>query len=239
MKPVIGLTSNMNADGKHEIDPEYMAAIVQAGGLPIIIPADIEADVGQMAELLDGLLLTGGKDINPMYYEEEPHPRLGEVSPVRDRTEIALVQQMVSQEKPVLGICRGIQLLNVACGGDLFQDIECQIDRPVLQHAQKAPRTHPSHTVKIEKGSLLEGMVDCGRIQVNSFHHQAVKRVAATLRISAFANDGVVEAIEGRAEQFVLGVQWHPERLAAAGDAPSLQIFNSFIQACLKRRDKS
>ncbi|MEK3933687.1 gamma-glutamyl-gamma-aminobutyrate hydrolase family protein [Sporosarcina sp. FSL W7-1349] len=239
MKPVIGLTSNMNVDGKHEIDPEYMAAILLAGGLPFIIPADVEQEAEQAASLLDGLVLTGGKDIDPQCYGEEPHPKLGEVSPARDRMEIALVGQMKAADKPILGICRGIQLLNVAFGGDLFQDVEGQMDRPVLQHAQRAPRSHPSHTVKLESGSVLEEIVGEPLLQVNSFHHQSVKRVAASLRISAFSNDGIVEAIEGREGNFLLGVQWHPERLAVAGDAPSLRIFNSFIQACAKRRDKS
>ena len=239
MKPVIGLTSNMNVDGKHEIDPEYMAAIMQAGGLPFIIPADVEQEVEQSASLLDGLVLTGGKDIDPKYYGEEPHPKLGEVSPARDRMEIALVRQMRAADKPIFGICRGIQLLNVAFGGDLYQDVEGQMDRPVLQHAQRAPRSHRSHAVKLEKGSVLEDIVGEPLLQVNSFHHQAVKRVAASLRISAFSNDGIVEAIEGREEDFLFGVQWHPERLAVAGDAPSSRIFNSFIQACADRRDKS
>ena len=239
MKPVIGLTSNMNFDGKHEIDSEYMVAIVQAGGLPFIIPAGVKQEAEQAASLLDGLVLTGGKDIDPQCYGEEPHPKLGDVSPARDRMEIALVRQMRAADKPILGICRGIQLLNVAFGGDLFQDMESEIEHPVVQHSQKAPRSHPSHTVKLEKGSALEKIVGEPFLRVNSFHHQAVKRVAASLRISAFSNDGMVEAIEGREGQFLLGVQWHPERLAVAGDAPSLHIFTSFIQSCVDRRDKS
>lgn len=238
MKPVIGLTANMDVNGKHEIDPEYMTAIVRAGGLPLIVPVGVE-EVEQLVDLLDGLLLTGGKDAAPLLFGEEPHPHLGEVTPARDRLEIALIRQMHLKDKPLLGICRGIQMLNVAFGGNLFQDIESQIVRPVLQHAQKAPRSHPSHTVKLEKDSLLEEIIGYKSIQVNSFHHQSVKGVAEPLRICAFANDGVVEAIESRDGKFILGVQWHPERLAAVGDVPSLRIFTSFIQACVKKRGNS
>ena len=203
----------------------YVQAVIRAGGLPLIIPVGIEADVEQLVGMLDGLLLSGGNDINPMLFNEEPHADLGEVSPSRDSIELELARQMLKTDKPILGICRGLQVLNVAVGGTLYQDLHKQNEGPILQHLQKAPNTHPSHFVQLEKGSLLESIAGSERIQVNSFHHQSLKDVPAVFKVTGVASDGIIEAVESTDEHFVLGVQWHPELLSAQRGCGFLRIF--------------
>ena len=136
------------------------------------------------------------------------------------------------QANRFLAFAEGLQVLNVAVGGTLYQDLHKQNDGPILQHIQKAPNTHSSHYVQVEKGSLLESIAGSERIQVNSYHHQSLKDVPSVFKVTGVASDGIVEAIESTDEQFVLGVQWHPEALSATGDAVSLRIFERFISAC-------
>ena len=234
MKPIIGITPDVDFDDKHFLRNTYVQAIIRAGGLPFIIPVGIEEDVKQVVGMLDGLLLSGGNDINPMLFNEEPHTHLGEVSPSRDSCELELAREMLAADKPILGICRGLQILNVAVGGTVYQDLHQQNEGPLLQHAQKAPNTHASHFVQLTKGSMLEEIAGSERIQVNSYHHQSLKDVPPVFNVSGVASDGIVEAIERVDKQFVLGVQWHPELLATKGDAVSLGIFERFIGACKK-----
>lgn len=232
MKPVIGITTDVQQDGENILKNTYVQAVIRAGGLPMIVPVGLEQDVEQLIEMFDGLLLSGGNDINPMLFNEEPHEYLGVVSPSRDSSELELARRMLKTGKPILGICRGLQVLNVAVGGTLYQDLYKQNDSPILQHIQKAPNTHCSHYVQLDKGSLLESIAGSERIQVNSYHHQSLKEVPSDFKVTAVASDGIVEAIESTHEQFVLGVQWHPEALSAAGDAVSLRIFERFISEC-------
>ncbi|MEK5069044.1 gamma-glutamyl-gamma-aminobutyrate hydrolase family protein [Sporosarcina sp. FSL K6-1508] len=232
MKPVIGITADVEINDKYFLNSEYVRAIIRAGGLPLIVPVGIEKDVDQLIGILDGLLLSGGNDINPMLFNEEPHAYLGEVSPSRDSIELELARRMLKTGKPILGICRGLQVLNVAVGGSVYQDLHKQNEGPILQHMQKAPNTHSSHYVQVEKGSLLETLAGSERIQVNSYHHQSLKVVPPVFAVTGVANDGIIEAIEGTDQQFVLGVQWHPELLSVKGDAASLRIFEGFIRAC-------
>ena len=232
MKPVIGITTDFEEDGKSILKNTYVQAVIRAGGLPMIVPVGLEQDVDQLVAMLDGLLLSGGNDINPMLFNEEPHEHLGEVSPSRDSSELELARRMLKTGKPILGICRGLQVLNVAVGGTLYQDLHKQNEGPILQHVQKAPNTHSSHYVQVDKGSLLESIAGSDRIQVNSYHHQSLKDVPPIFKITGVASDGIVEAIESTDEQFVLGLQWHPEALSAAKDAVSLRIFERFIGAC-------
>ncbi|WP_212391349.1 gamma-glutamyl-gamma-aminobutyrate hydrolase family protein [Sporosarcina beigongshangi] len=235
MKPIIGVTPDVEKDDKHFLRNDYMQAIIRAGGLPFIIPIGHREDIAQVVSLLDGLLLTGGNDINPILFNEEPHAHLGEVSPSRDLFELELARQMLTVDKPILGICRGLQLLNVAAGGTLYQDIHQQNTGPILQHIQKAPDAYTSHFIQLEKGSLLEGIAGSERIQVNSFHHQALKDVSTVFNVSGSASDGIIEAVESIDKKFVLGVQWHPELLATKGDAVSLRIFDRFVGACVNK----
>ncbi|MCW2276699.1 gamma-glutamyl-gamma-aminobutyrate hydrolase family protein [Heliophilum fasciatum] len=193
----------------------YWRSLVAAGvlGWPIHIASTQECEY--YVEQAHGLLLSGGGDLDPARYGQQPHAALGEVDPQRDALEFALIRLALQQGMPILGICRGLQVLNVACGGTLIQDIPKQ--RPqALRHQQKAPRWHPSHSIHVEAGSRLQACYPEGSGWVNSFHHQAVDQVGAGLKVAARAGDGMIEAIEGLGESFVLAVQWHPEDLTTA-----------------------
>lgn len=210
-----------------------MEAITRGGGIPLVLPyLTDEGAMNQLAQQIDGLYLTGGNDIDPTYFGEEPHPNLGSVNPERDRFEIAFIKKILQRKKPILGVCRGCQVLNVAMGGTMYQDIYAQMNGELLQHQQNAPFDHASHFVNVAKGSLLEEIVGTEQIMVNSRHHQANRNVGDDLAVCGTANDGVLEAIEGTNDFFVLGVQWHPENLISNGDISSKKIFDYFIKSC-------
>ena len=227
---MIGITTDIENESKHVLNNNNVQAVLRAGGLPVVLPIGIEQDVKQLSTMLDGLLLTGGGDIDPMLFGEEPHKHLGDISPSRDSAEIALVQEMLKNNKPILGVCRGLQIINIALGGNMYQDIYSQRDVPLLQHAQKAHRYHQSHFVQVKEGSLLESITKSEQIKVNSYHHQAVKDVPLPFIISGVASDGTIEAIESTEHSFVLGVQWHPEALADNKETVSLRIFEKFLK---------
>ncbi|QUW23127.1 gamma-glutamyl-gamma-aminobutyrate hydrolase family protein [Sporosarcina sp. Marseille-Q4063] len=235
-KPVIGITTDVDSDRKHQLNTNYVTAVKRAGGLPLILPIGVEEDAKQVAHLIDGIILTGGGDIDPTLFDEEPHALLGEVSPTRDSLEIALAKEMLQANKPILGICRGLQILNVALGGAIIQDIHSQSANTILQHSQKATRSHQSHFVQVKKESILESIAETTKIKVNSFHHQAVKDVPKPLKISGTASDGIIEAVESTDHDFVLGVQWHPEALAEYGEVVSLRLFDKFVEKCKESR---
>ncbi|WP_134701416.1 gamma-glutamyl-gamma-aminobutyrate hydrolase family protein [Ammoniphilus sp. YIM 78166] len=231
MRPLIGITASLDGT-KIQVQRENSDAISIAGGLPFIIPyLEEEQSIQDLAQRLDGLLLTGGGDIDPFLFGEEPVPGLGSITPERDRLEMALINEMLKQNKPILGICRGCQILGITVGGSMFQDIYTQIDDSLLQHAQKAPRYHVSHLALIQEGTLLHRIMGEKQIKVNSFHHQAIRGVPETFRISGVATDGVVEAIESLEHSFVLGVQWHPEDLYTKHPY-MLKLFLAFVKAC-------
>jgi len=234
LKPVIGITANIDSTS-HSIQNTYIQAVISGGGIPLVIPTGVESDVKQITTLLDGLLISGGGDMNPQLFNEEPIPQLGNVTPERDTIELALVRHMLSVDKPILGICRGHQVLNVAFGGTLYQDIHSQSASTLLQHEQKAKREHQSHAVHIEKGTLLESIATSEKIMVNSFHHQALKDIPSPLIVSGRAADGIVEAIESPDHHFVIGVQWHPEALMQCTDQVSKNLFEAYSKACLER----
>lgn len=234
MKPVIGITSNIDSTA-HTLQNTYIQAVISGGGIPFVIPTGVENDAQQISALLDGLVISGGGDINPVLFNEEPIPQLGNVTPERDSSELELVRYMLALDKPILGICRGHQLLNVAFGGTLYQDIISQSDSPLLQHDQKAKREHPSHAVHIAQGTILSSIAASEKIMVNSFHHQALKDVLAPLVISGKASDGIVEAVESTDHHFVVGVQWHPEALMQNDDQVSVRLFKAYMKACTER----
>lgn len=234
MKPVIGITASL--DGRHiMVTRHYSDWILAKGGIPLIIPYFSNMnDLDLFIHRLDGLLLTGGGDIDPSYFKEEPHPKLGPITPERDFNEIYLAKSMLKLNKPILAICRGCQVLNIAAGGDMYQDLSTQYHHnELIQHDQNAPTDHASHTVNVDKNSYLFKILQMVKCRTNSFHHQAVKEVAPLFRAVAHSRDGVIEAIEGEAYSYAIGVQWHPECMSES-DEVSQRLFHSFILACTK-----
>ncbi|WP_047984210.1 gamma-glutamyl-gamma-aminobutyrate hydrolase family protein [Ornithinibacillus californiensis] len=236
MKPLIGvITSTELDDDIYYEGKDNVNAIMKAGGIPILLPYyDQEVDIKEIASRLDGLYATGGYDIDPTLFGEEPHPKLGTILPERDIFEIALINKMLEMDKPILGVCRGSQTLNIALGGDMYQDIYSQIEGELLQHQQKAPKYHGSHFVEVKKGSLLNRLTGETKLKVNSRHHQANRNVVEPLQICATASDGVIEAIESTKHRFALALQWHPENMYSKNDPIAESIFRGFIAACVK-----
>lgn len=210
----------------------YLRALIAAGVTPLMIPPGLDtAALEALCARLDGLLLTGGADIDPARYGEERLPACGELEPERDELELALTQLALDRDLPTLGICRGMQTLNVACGGALYQDITTQ--RPdALTHAwSSTPRTHLAHSVTVSPDSRLREILGADEFAVNSLHHQAVSRPGAGVRLVAWAPDGVAEGMELPERRFAVAVQYHPEELVET-DALSRRLFAAFAQAC-------
>lgn len=195
-----------------QVPAGYAAAVEAAGGIPVVLPVLAPGKAAEVLAHLQGLLLSGGVDLDPSHYGEDPLPGLGRVTPERDAFELALARQALAAGVPVLGICRGVQVLNVAAGGSLFQDLGSQLKK-VLKHRQEAPRWHESHAVRLDPSSRMAAILGVTEARVNSFHHQAVRVVAPGLRAAAWAPDGVIEAVESADGRFALGVQWHPEEM--------------------------
>lgn len=240
MKPIIGVTPSIEIDGKsYMVSHDHIKAIILAGGIPIILPLYSKTvDIAEITQMIDGLYLTGGYDIDPLLFGEEPHEQLGTITPARDTFEMVCIDQMLTVDKPILGVCRGCQILNIAVGGNMYQDIYAQIDGKVLQHIQKAPQGHKSHFVYVKAGSLLEKLIGMKKFLVNSRHHQANRKVVQGFQVSGKASDGVIESIESTTHTFVLGVQWHPENMATLDDQPSQRIFRGFMKACQHRKTR-
>ncbi|MBO0720365.1 MAG: gamma-glutamyl-gamma-aminobutyrate hydrolase family protein [Blastocatellia bacterium] len=230
--PVIGITTRLDAENNIYLKRYYAEAIEAAGGMPVHIPLIPDRNyLCSLAGKLEGLLLSGSNsDLDPVYYDEEPHPRLGTVTPERDKTDMILLEIAEEKKLPVLGICFGLQSLNVSRGGTLFQDLESQYNDPI-KHQQGQTVDRPSHHITLEGNSLLARLAGSDVARVNSSHHQAIKGVGRDLRVIARAHDGVIEAVfDTRPEHFTLGVQWHPE-VGWERDDFSQAIFRSFIEA--------
>ena len=222
-RPIIGITGNYGDKGC-ELGSGYYKSVIRAGGIPVVIPPCADKDVIiNTLENIDGLILSGGADVNPLYLGEEPSPQLHGINPERDLSELLTISLAYNRQIPMLGICRGIQMLAAALGGAVHQDIN-NIEN-VLKHSQDLARDVESHTVTIEEDSILYNIYKEGKINVNSFHHQAVRCAGDKFRVIANAPDGVIEAIESTECKPILGVQWHPECLDSG--AP---IFEWLIQ---------
>ncbi len=234
MEPVIGLTcSHDMQNDRIWIARNYTRAVESAGGVPLLL--DYSGSAGVLKKLvncLDGIILTGGGDVDPIFFNEEPSPACGEIDPERDRFEIELTRLVLSAGLPVLGICRGMQVLNIAAGGDIHQDIPSQ-QEDSIKHAQQAPRWHPTHHIKVTDETLLAQITGGGNIRVNSFHHQAVRNIAPGFMVSAISADGVVEAIENPGLPFALGAQFHPETMWER-DRLFLLLFEALVKAAVK-----
>jgi putative glutamine amidotransferase len=238
-RPLIGITAfeTQHIQPPHlelyALGRRYAQAIEAVGGVPVILPPGLGEDSArQIFDRFDGLLLSGGGDIDPAIYGEPPHVALWGLNADRDQTEMELVRWAAQQQKPLLGICRGIQVMNVALGGSLIQDIPSEVP-DALEHSfddTVVPREHLAHPVKIDAASRLQGIIGAEIAQVNSWHHQAIKRLAADLQIVARSPDGIVEAVEIPGHRFALGVQWHPEWLY--DKQPEMKrLFGALVQA--------
>jgi putative glutamine amidotransferase len=213
---------------------DYVHCVSLAGGAPILIPLDLGERAWQsIYARLDGVLFPGGVDVNPVHYGEPPHPRLGQVNDPLDEAELVLARWAMRDRLPTLAICRGIQLVNVAAGGSLYQDLGAQFPgaQPHACSPPEYPRAYRAHTVQVEPGSRLRQALGDEVVPVNSRHHQAVKDLAPGFSVTARAPDGVIEGIELDGAPFVVGVQWHPESLAA-DDPQMLSLFQVFVEAC-------
>lgn len=211
----------------------YANAVARAGAVPVLIPLlEDRSLLRALYDLLDGLLLPGGVDVHPARYGEEIHEKCGSISELRDRVELDLSHWAVDERKPLLAVCRGIQVLNVALGGSLFQDIDTFV-AGAIRHDWAAgwPRSHPAHEVHVRPRTRLARLVGTGRVDVNSLHHQALKDVAPGLTVTADAPDGLVEAVELDGHPFALAVQWHPEELADH-DPRAQALFDALVGAC-------
>ena len=209
----------------------YTEALEGAGALPVLLPnADDPALAETYLDLIDGLLLSGGDDPHPRHFGEEPHPNLEMVDERRDLFEIALARGARRRGLPVFGICRGIQLLNIAAGGDIYQDLVTQSDSQI-RHVQRTVADGPWHEVEITPGSRLAEITGEERLAVNSFHHQACRRPGAGLQVVARSGDGLIEALEEPNTPFCLGVQWHPELAQNEPRSASRALFAAFANA--------
>jgi len=230
MKPLIGISCSFDQkEGRYMLAEAYVEAVIKAGGLPVILPGSGKVNRAlPYLRAIHGLLLAGGGDMDPSYFNEEPHPNLGEITPNRDRFEVMLTKSALRKNIPVLGICRGIQVLNVACGGSVIQHIPAVVKKP-LKHSQAAPRHHATHRIFIDKSSRTAEILQTNLTRVNSFHHQAVGDPANGFNVSAISNDGVIEAIEHTKFRFAFGVQWHPECMFKKDKASRL-LFKAFVE---------
>lgn len=240
MKPLIGITGNFGDKGC-ELAKGYYQSVLEAGGSPVVIPPYTDdAAMSALLDELDGIVLSGGSDMNPLLVGEEPIPQLHGINPERDVPELNLIRQAYDRQIPMLGICRGIQMLAAALGGSIYQDLGVQYkEAPLIKHSQDLVREQASHTAFIDKDSLIGGLFRGSglalsekgelKLPVNSFHHQAVRCPGKLFKVSARSSDGVIEAVESSEHKSILGVQWHPECFILAGDKSQMPIFQWLV----------
>lgn len=239
-KALMGIVGNLLFDeggmfpgyDRAYVNNDYVQTTVMAGGAPFILPLipDYEA-VKRQVESVDGIIISGGYDVDPLIYGEEPSQKQGGLCPERDQYDLMVVKAAMELKKPILGICRGMQILNAALGGTMYQDLS-QIEGCYIKHNQGSRPEVASHSVKVEKGTKLCEILG-EEVLTNSFHHQALKDIAPGFKVSARAKDGVVEAFEME-EGFVIGVQWHPEMMARKGDKAMLNLFKKLVEVSTK-----
>jgi putative glutamine amidotransferase len=243
-RPIIGIAtmSDHDAAGLHaprfSLNQSYNKAIMAAGGVPLMIPhvEDTES-LRELYEMLDGLMLPGGVDIHPRYYNEEPHPKLDPTDDGLDWVEATLVRWALADDMPIFGICRGEQVLNVVMGGTLWQDLPSEY-ATVFDHREsfkRKIRDYLAHDVRIDPTSRLAEIAGATRVWVNTSHHQAIKRVAPGLRATAWSPDDLVEGVESPDHFFVVAVQWHPEEMVKKHEW-ALRLFRAFVEAAAQRR---
>ncbi len=240
MKPYIGITCGTFRDRDwcpptHGHRKTYVDAIVAAGGAPFLLPlVEDEEVLRALYDRLDGLLLAGGGDVDPINYGEAPIPELGTTDSLRDRIEIPLARWAVAEGKPILGICRGLQVINVALGGTLYQDISAQLASDLVHDSSYTRQdwTYMAHNLELAADSHLAELFGMTAFPINSLHHQSLKQLAPELRPVGWAPDGVIEAVEGNNGHFLIGVQCHPEALQGTADPRWRALFKRFVESC-------
>ena len=231
--PMIGVTGSIEEDERRQyINSNYLSRLQKAGAIPVLLGMGMSSEqIAQCLDRLDGLMLSGGNDVDPMIFGEAPAMGLGKVSPKRDKLEMRLIREAYRRDMPIFAICRGLQSLNVALGGTLYQDLPTMYlspeSGPAILHSQTAHERYASHAISLGAGTPLHALYGTDTIKVNSFHHQAIKALAPQLSVAARATDGVVEAVYDAGKPFVLGVQWHPERMKEG-----TPLFDAFVEAC-------
>ncbi len=240
-RPRIGITMRLEAPtDRFYLGRDYSEAVEAAGGVPVLISLIPNPDyISAVVDGLAGMLLPGSdSDVDPIRYSAEPHPQLGTVQPIKDQTDLLVLEEIERRKLPLLAICFGMQVLNVSRGGTLIQDIASQVTG-AIKHEQGAPRDRPSHGIDLATASLLARIADDDKALVNSHHHQAVEKVGRELVATAWAADGLIEAVEdSRSDRFVVGVQWHPE-LGWKNDRLSQGLFARFISAARQHRTEA
>jgi len=235
MKPIIGLTTFGEYKARavyNSLNSTYINAIVEGGGAPLLIP--MVEDRGVLAKymnVIDGIIFTGGEDISPLYYGENPIKELGGTDESRDSYEMALFMEAYRINMPILGICRGCQLINVALGGSLYQDVNSQIEGSLGHSSKGDDISQAHHMIRIEKDSKLYDIFGNETIAVNSFHHQAIKKMGDGLKATAYSYDGIIEAIESVKKDYIIGVQWHPEAMLPKR-VIFAKLFEEFVKQC-------
>jgi putative glutamine amidotransferase len=246
-RPIIGVTTQtlQAIDGipsglpqSDVMNQRYYIAVALAGGAPVLIPLldDVPEALRGAYEACDGILIPGGVDVDPSNFNEDPHPKLGRTDGARDRVELQVTRWAIEDRKPLFGLCRGLQVINVALGGSLWQDLEEQVP-DAIKHDYFPnfgyDRDHLAHEVTLARGSRLRHLMEKDSILVNSMHHQGIKTLAPGLATCAVAPDGLIEAVEMESDQFVLGVQWHPEVFEMT-DPHTRHVFREFITTSAK-----
>ena len=235
MKPIVGVSgyvmtkvsNNLLNFDMNIVPKELTDALKKAGATPIVLPLSKAEEAKEYIDQIDALVLAGGEDVDPLLFYEEPHPKIGEIEPERDDFELALIEEAWKQKKPIFGICRGLQLLNVASKGTLYQDVS-SYEKLEVNHIQKTPWKHATHSILIEENSWLSEALGTEQV-VNSYHHQAIKDIGDAFRPVAWSKDGLIEAIESiDRNQKVMAVQWHPELLVKT-IPETMKVFKQFV----------
>lgn len=231
--PLIGITTFIGKNDQ-EVPKNFIDVISEELGIPILLP-EIENEnlIREQVKNIDALLLTGGDDVDPALYGEDPHQKLANIEPERDEYEWKLIDYALESGIPILGICRGSHMLNVHGGGTVYQDIYDQIDADLIKHQKHDKEEHFTHKVNIKEGTKMREIVEQEEIFTISNHHQAVNEVADNFRVAARTNDGIIEAIESKNPGFVIGLQWHPEA-RYHDDEASKNIIRKFVEAARK-----
>jgi putative glutamine amidotransferase len=230
--PIIGISGTHASDGATLVPSTYIKSVLRAGSVPVVLPINEHPDVlKKMISSIDALIMTGGEDVDPQkYFNEEPIPGLEGIDPLRDAFDITLIQLAAERGIPVLGICRGHQLINVAFGGTLYQDLPSQVKTVLIKHRQQAPSWYGTHRVELDKNSVLAKILGKTSVVTNSFHHMAVKDTAPGFTVTGRTSDGMVEAMEKTGNPRIFSVQFHPEAPTSHGLDELFPIFVYLIE---------